>query len=563
MVTKPWLKFYDEGVPHSLEPYPAQTLMDVLSDTVQQRPEHPCLLFQGSTLTAAELEGQSDSLAAALVNMGIQKGDRVALVLPNSPQMVVSEFGVWKAGAIAVPMNPLYTEPELEYGLKECGAETVIVLTSFYEKIKAIQARTPLQRVIATNIKEYLSPLMRFLFTVLKEKKDGHRIQLQPGDFWFGDLQLENQSAPRPAVTVAPGDPAIFLFSGGTTGTPKCAIGTHQTLVITGMQVYAWFKVVLEDWTDIIMLNMPLFHVYAQAGVMTAGFVGHCPLALIPNPRDLAGMLDTIKKIKPAVLPGVPTMYTALINHPKVQADPDILKSLKLSVSGAAPLMLETKERFETLTGGRIIEAYGLTESMIAAVFTPILGTYKPGAVGIPATDVELRVVDRDTGQTDQAPNEIGELLMRAPNLMKGYWEHPTETANAIRDGWLYTGDIGYLDEDGYMFIVDRVKDLIKPSGFQVWPRDVEEVLAAHPAVAEVGVAGVADAYQGEAVKAWVVLGEGQEITADELREYCRGELAAYKVPKHVEFRSSLPKSMVGKVLRRELVQSESSGEEA
>jgi len=563
MDTKPWLKFYDEGVPHSLEPYPDQTMMDVLSDTVQLRPEHPCLLFQGSTLTAAELEGQSDSLAAALVNMGIQKGDRVALVVPNSPQMVVSEFGVWKAGAIAVPMNPLYTEPELEFGLKECGAETVIVLTSFYEKIKAIQARTPLKLVIATNIKEYLSPLMRFLFTALKEKKDGHRIQLQPGDFWFGDLLLENQSAPRPAVTVAPGDPAVFLFSGGTTGTPKCAIGSHQTLVITGMQVSAWFSVVAEEWTDIIMLNMPLFHVYAQAGVMMAGFIGHYPLALVPNPRDLAGMLDTIKKIKPALLPGVPTMYNALINHPKVQADPEILKSLKLSISGAAPLMLETKERFETLTGGRIIEAYGLTESMIAAVFTPVFGTYKPGAVGIPATDVELRVVDLDTGQTDQAPNEIGEILMRAPNLMKGYWQHPTETANAIRDGWLYTGDIGYLDEDGYMFIVDRVKDLIKPSGFQVWPRDVEEVLAAHPAVAEVGVAGVSDVYQGEAVKAWVVLGEGQEITADELREYCRGELAAYKVPKHVEFRTSLPKSMVGKILRRELVQSETPGEDA
>ena len=381
---------------------------------------------------------------------------------------------------------------------------------------------------------------------------------IQPEDHWFGNLLKEHAGASRPSVSVTPDDAAIFLFSGGTTGTPKCAIGTHHTLVITGMQVSSWFRVVMEEWTDKIMLNMPLFHVYAQAGVMTAGFVGNNPMVLIPNPRDQDDLLDTLKKTRASLLPGVPTLFTALSNHPKVKADPTILQSLKLSVSGAAPLLLETKQRFEELTGGRIIEAYGLTESMIAAVFTPIWGTYKPGAVGIPATDVELRVVDVDSGEGDLAPNEIGEILMRAPQLMKGYWQRPTETANAIRDGWLYTGDLGYLDEDGYMFIVDRKKDLIKPGGFQVWPRDVEEVIASHPAVAEVGVAGVPDAYSGEAVKAWIVLGEGQELSEDEIRSYCKEKLAGYKVPKHIEFRTSLPKSMVGKVLRRELVREES-----
>jgi long-chain acyl-CoA synthetase len=559
MDTKSWLKHYDAGVPHTLKPYPERTLIDVIRESTSQRPNAPAMYFQGNTISYTTLEDQSNALAAALISLGIQKGDRVALLLPNSPQMVVSEFGIWKAGGIAVPMNPLYTARELEFAMNECGARTVIILTPFYEKLRSIQPHTPIERVIATNIKEYLSPLLRFLFTLLKEKKEGHRITMQPGDLWLEDLICEFLDAPPTQVVVEPDDPAIFLFSGGTTGTPKCAIGTHHTLVITGMQVSTWFKVTLEDWNDIVMLNMPLFHVYAQAGVMSGALLGHNPMALIPNPRDLDGMLNTIKNLKPAVLPGVPTMFVALINHPKIKSDPTILRSLKLCVSGAAPLMLETKQRFESLTGGRIIEAYGLTESMIAAVFTPIWGLYKPGAVGIPSPDVELRIVDIDTGEEELPTNEIGEILMRAPNLMKGYWQRPTETANTIRDGWLYTGDLGYLDEDGYLFIVDRKKDVIKPGGFQVWPRDVEEVLASHPAVAEVGVAGVPDAYQGEAIKAWIMLREGQEAEVEELRDFCREKLAAYKVPKYIEFRKSLPKSMVGKILRRELIQEDNS----
>jgi long-chain acyl-CoA synthetase len=264
-------------------------------------------------------------------------------------------------------------------------------------------------------------------------------------------------------------------------------------------------------------------------------------------------MLATIKTVKPALLPGVPTLFVALLNHPKVQAGQMSLKCLKLSVSGAAPLMAETKERFERVTGGRIVEGFAMTESMMGGVVTPTLGLYKPGAVGIPLPDVEIRVVDAETGKEEMAAGQVGELLMRAPQLMKGYWEKPSETAATIRDGWLFTGDLGYLDEDGYMFIVDRKKDVIKPGGFQVWPREVEEVIASHPAVSEVGVAGVPDAYQGEAVKAWVVLRAGESATADELQGHCREKLAAYKVPKHIEFRSSLPKSTVGKILRREL----------
>jgi long-chain acyl-CoA synthetase len=561
MKTMPWLKHYDEGVPHTLKPYPKLTLMDIVSEAAVQRPHHPALLFKGTTISYAELEQLSNAFASALIQLGVKKGDRVALLLPNTPQLILALLGTWKAGAIACPLNPLYTEDELEFSLREIGAETALVMTRFYAKVKAIQRRTKVRHVIATNIKEYLPPALRFLFTLLKEKKEGDRITLQRGDLWLADLLQKHAGAPRPKIKVKPEDSAVMLFTGGTTGTPKAAVGTHHALLISGMQLRAWFKNIVAEWTDILLLNMPLFHVYGLAGVFSAGLVGHEPLAIVPNPRDINDMLATIQKVKPAFLPGVPTLFIALLNHPKVQAGKVSLKSLKLSISGAASLLADTKERFERATGGRIIEGFGMTESMMAAAITPVQGQYKPGAVGIPLPDVEIRIVDADTGKkklpTCKALDscQVGEIIMRAPQLMKGYWKKPAETANAIRDGWLYTGDLGYLDADGYMYIVDRKKDVIKPSGFQVWPREVEEVIASHPAVAEVGVAGVPDPYQGQAVKAWVVLRRGQKVTADELRAYCRKKLAAYKVPKHIEFRASLPKSTVGKVLRRVLAQ--------
>jgi long-chain acyl-CoA synthetase len=553
--TMPWLKHYDEGVPHTLQPYPKLTLLDVVSEAAAQRPDHPALLFKGRTISYVELERLSNAFAGALVELGVKKGARVALLLPNTPQLVLALLGAWKAGAIAVPQNPLYTEDELAFSLKECGAETVLVMTRFYAKVKALQPRTKVHTVIATNIKEYLPPVLRFLFTLLKEKKEGDRIALEPGDLWLADLLHKHAGAPRPQVTVKPEDSAVMLFTGGTTGIPKAAVGTHHALLISGIQLHTWFSSLIEDWAEPLMLNMPLFHVYGLAGVFASGLVGHSPLAVVPNPRDMNDMLATIQKVKPAFLPGVPTLFNALLNHPKVQAGKANLKSLKLSISGAASLLMETKERFERATGGRIIEGFGMTESMMAAVITPVRGLYKPGAVGIPLPDVEIRIVDADTGKKKLPTCQVGEIIMRAPQLMKEYWKKPTETAHTIRDGWLYTGDLGYLDEDGYMHIVDRKKDVIKPSGFQVWPHEVEEVIASHPAVAEVGVAGVPDPYQGQAVKAWVVLRPGQKVTVDELRAYCRQKLAAYKVPKHIEFRASLPKSAIGKVLRRVLAQ--------
>ena len=554
MTHQPWLKHYDNGVPFTLAPYPERTLLDVVTESASLRPNDRALLFQGKTISYADLEQLSTAFANALNTLGVKPGDRVALILPNTPQIIIALLGIWKAGAIVVSLNPLYTEHELEHALNESGTETVIVLTPFYNKVKAIQSQTHIRNVIATNIKEFLPLVKQVLFTQLKEKRDGHRITLHTGDHWLMDLLRMNKNKSKLTHQVKPDDPAILLFSGGTTGTPKAALGTHRSLFIAGLQIRTWLKNMLNDWDDIIMLNMPLFHAYGLVGVFATGLVGHNTFALIPNPRDLDDLLDTIHKVKPAFLPGVPTLFNALLNHPKVKSGEVDLTSIKLCISGASSLLAETKQRFETVTGGRIVEAYAMTESMLGATMSPVLGIYKPGSIGIPLPDVEVCIMDLDNGQTKLKTGEVGEILLHAPQVMQGYWNKPAETANILRDGWLYTGDIGYQDEDGYVFIVDRKKDLIKPGGFQVWPRDVEEVIAAHPAVAEVCVGGIPDPHSVEAVKAWVVLHPEQQLTEKDLQVYCREKLAAYKVPKVIEFRAALPKSTVGKILRRELM---------
>ena len=562
MEMTPWFKHYDEGVPRTLRPYPERTLLDYIADSAREHPDHPAILFKGLRVTYGQLERLSDAFAVALAGLGVKKGDRVALLLPNSPQFIIAEVGAWKAGATVFPLNPIYTESELEGPLNNCAPETIITLTLFYNRVKSIQPNTKLKRVIASNIKDFLPPILRFLFTLVKEKKEGHRIHLQPGDFWFSDLLKTTGSETKPRVSVSPDDPAIILLSGGTTGTPKGAVGTHRSLVSSGLQLGSWVKNLKSESQDIIMLPLPLFHVYANAGIQCEAFVGGNTLSLPPNPRDITDVLHAIRKDRPTFFVSVPTLFIALLNHPDVKAGKVDFKSIKLCISGAAPLMAETKKSFEELTGGRILEGYSLTEAMMACTVNPALGAKKIGSIGMPLPDVEARIVDPDSGDKILPAGEVGEILLRAPQLMQGYWQNPEETAGVLRvhgEGgpWLHTGDLGYMDEDGYTFIVDRKKDVIKPSGFQVWPREVEEVISSHPAVLEVGVAGVPDDYQGEAVKAWVVLRSGQKATTDEIRQFCRQKLAPYKVPKHIEFREGLPKSMVGKVLRRLLAQEE------
>jgi long-chain acyl-CoA synthetase len=559
-----WLAHYDQGVPETLGPYPDRTLLDDLADAVAERPEAPALLFKGRTVSHGELDRRSDAFAAALASLGVAKGDRVALLLPNCPQFLICELGAWKAGAVVHPLNPIYTEQELEGALGRTGAETIVVLTPFYGRVKAVQPRTALRRVVATNVKEYLPPLLRVLFTLAKERKDGHRVRLADGDLWLGDLLDRHREAPRPAglalpkplPPVAPDDPAVILMSGGTTGTPKGVVGLHRHYTITGRQLGTWLQAGTAPWDDVIMAALPLFHSFANIGIQSVALRNHNAMALVPNPRDLDDLLDTIAKTRPTAFSGVPTLFNALLQHPRVQAGKVDFSSVKVCFSGAAPLLAETKRRFEELTGGRIVEGYSLTEAMLACAVNPVEGPNKIGSVGMPLPDVEVRIVDPEGGARLPA-GEVGEVLIRAPQLMAGYWDDPEETAATVRthDGgrWLHTGDLGYLDTDGYLFIVDRLKDLIKTHGYQVWPREIEEVLAAHPAVAEVGVAGVPDQAKGEVAKAWVVLRPGRRADAEELRAFCRERLAPYKVPATVEFRAELPKSMVGKVLRRAL----------
>ncbi|MFL5795580.1 MAG: AMP-binding protein [Actinomycetes bacterium] len=551
-----WLVHYDQGVPETLGPYPGRTLLDDLAEAVAQRPEAPALLFKGRTISHGELDRRSDAFAAALAGLGVAKGDRVALLLPNCPQFLICELGAWKAGAVVHPLNPIYTEQELEGALRRTRAETIVVLTPFYGRVKAVQPRTALRRVVATNVKEYLPPLLRVLFTLARERKDGHRVRIADGDLWLGDLLDRHRDAPRAAGPVSPDDPAVILMSGGTTGTPKGVVGLHRHYTITGRQLGTWLQAGTAPWDDVIMAALPLFHSFANIGIQSVALRNHTAIALVPNPRDLDDLLDTIAKTRPTAFSGVPTLFNALLHHPRVQAGKVDFSSVKVCFSGAAPLLAETKRRFEELTGGRIVEGYSLTEAMLACAVNPVEGPNKIGSVGMPLPDVEVRIVDPEGGARLPA-GEVGEVLIKAPQLMACYWDDPEETAATVRthdDGrWLHTGDLGYLDSDGYLFIVDRMKDLIKTHGYQVWPREIEEVLATHPAVAEVGVAGVPDEAKGEVAKAWVVLRPGQQASAEELRAFSRERLAPYKVPATVEFRAELPKSMVGKVLRRAL----------
>jgi len=553
---KPWLAHYDSDVRPSLEPYPDKTLLDYLRALAAEHGEKPALLFKGTTVSYARLEAESDAFGAALVAMGVRKGDRVALLLPNCPQFLVAEFGIWKAGGIVVALNPTYSERELEQALDSTRSTLAVVLTPFYNRLKQVQGRTGVRQIIPTSIKEYLPTPLRLLFTLLKEKKDGHRIAAQPGDLWMWAL-LREYRGQRPSVDVGPGDRAVILSSGGTTGTPKGVVGLHRHYVAAGLQLHEWTKAAKRPWVDNVMLPLPLFHVYANVGVQPMAFVGPNPLSLVPNPRDINDLLATIKRVKPAFFNGVPTLYTAILNHPDVRAGKVDLSSIRLCFSGASALMAETKKQFEAATGARIIEGYSLTEGMMACCVNPVKGPDKIGSIGMPISDVQVRIVDADTGTSVMPTGEVGEMILRAPQFMAEYWNNPLETAEALRerDGetWLHTGDLAYMDADGYLFIVDRKKDLIKTSGFQVWPREIEEVISALPSVLEVGVAGVPDPVKGEVAKAWVVLKPGEKATEDEVRAYCRERLAPYKVPGRVEFRTELPKTMVGKILRRAL----------
>ncbi len=562
-VTRPslearWAANYDPGVPRTLQPYPERTLLDYLADVARDDPDGTALWFKGRTISWAALQKEAEECASAFDELDIGRGDRVALVLPNCPQFLIAEYGAWKVGAVVCPLNPIYTEEELRARLRSLAPRVVVTLTPFYERVSAARAGTAVEHVIATNIKEFFPPLLRLAFTFTMEKKLGHRITLRPGDLEWGPWLATHRGRRALVEPAGPQDEAMILMSGGTTGTPKGVPAWHHSLVMTALQFRAWTASVLKPDVDSVLLPLPLFHSYAACLVQAGYLVGRHPLALVPNPRDLDDLVKAIARFKPSLFAGVPTLYNALLNHPAVKSRKADLRSLKVCASGSAPLMAETKRRFEEVTGATITEAYALTESLIAGVSNPIAGTRKIGSVGIPLPDVHVRIVDVEDARKELPTGEVGEILIRGPQIMRGYFDNPTESAAMLvthDDGhtWLHSADLGYLDEDGYLFIVDRKKDLIKANGMQVWPRELEEVLAQHPAVAEVGVRGFADAARGEIAVAFVVLRAGMQATEHDLREYCKTQLAFFKVPARVVFRRELVKSMIGKVLRREL----------
>jgi len=555
MSERPWIQHYDEGVPASIE-YPKITCFDLLETAAKKYPNQPCTIFKGGIISYKEMSEMTDRLAAGLHKLGVRKGDRVGLYIPNTPQFVTAFFAIMKLGAVVVATNPLYTEREIEYQVNDAGVEVMVLMTNNYEKVKAIQHKTGIKQMVVTNIKEALPQPLRTLFTLFKEKKSGFRATLRDNDVWMKDLITQNSPQDKPDVEITTDDTALFQYSGGTTGISKGVVARHYGVVANTYQIDAW-NPLAQDGEEMVLMAIPLYHAYGMVVGMMYGIKKGAGLVMVPDPRDMEDVLENAVKYQCTIYPGVPAMYNAINNHPDVLAGKYDLSNISVCISGSAPLMRETKLKFEEITGGSLAEGYGLSEAPVASHCNPIIGTNKTGSIGMPFPDVDCKIVDLDDEVSELPAGEIGELALKGPQVMKGYHNMPTETANALRDGWLYTGDIAYMDEDGYFYIVDRKKELIKPGGFQVWPREVEEVISDHPAVLEVGVAGIPDPESGEAVKAWVVLKQGQSASEEELIEWCKKDLAGYKIPKQIEFRDELPKTNVGKILRRELAKEE------
>ncbi|MDW7740309.1 MAG: long-chain fatty acid--CoA ligase [Bacillota bacterium] len=555
---KIWLEHYEPGVPHSID-YPKSSVYQLFQESVKKYKGQPAVHFMGRELTYGELSAQVDALASALAEMGVKKGDRVAIHLPNSTQFPIAYFAALALGAIVVPCNPLYVAREMEYQLKDSGAETIITLTRFYKMIKEVQPKTNLKNIIVSNIKDYFPGFLSFLYTVAKEKKEGDRVELAKEDHSFTDLINKNAGKVPPVAEVKPEDRMLFLYTGGTTGVSKGAVLQHRNLVANMYQVKAWCTD-FQDGKEVVLGVLPFFHSYGLTTILNLGMLSGAKLVLLPR-FVLEDVLKTIDKQKPTLFPGVPTIYVAINNAPNL--DKYDIKSIRVCISGAAPLPVEVQQQFEKITGGRLVEGYGLSETSPVTHANPVYGKRKPGSIGLPMPDTEFKIVDVETGEKELPIGEIGEICLRGPQVMEGYLNMPEENKQAIRDGWFYTGDIAKADEEGYAYIVDRKKDMVIAGGFNIYPRDVEEVLYTHPKIMEAAVAGINDPYRGETIKAYVVCKEGVEMTEQEVFDHCKEHLAPYKVPKLVEFRSELPKTMIGKVLRRMLREEEEKKHQA
>jgi long-chain acyl-CoA synthetase len=474
-------------------------------------------------------------------------------MLPNIPQCVIGYFGALKAGAVVVQTNPLYVERELEHQLNDSGAETILALDLFYEKISRIQHRVALKRIILTGAGDYLPPLLR-LFYPIKAMKEGQwvRVPHKPPVYDFRKI-IKRSEAAQPIVPVKPDDTALLQYTGGTTGVPKGVMLSHNNLVANTVQCRHWMPT-LRDGEEVFLGVVPFFHVYGLSTCMNLGILTGSCIVLLPRFKT-EDVLNSIVRHRVTIFMGVQAMYVAINNYSRInQFD---LSSIRICISGAGPLHVEVQDRFEELTGGKLVEGYGLSEASPVTHCTPINGRRKKGSIGLPFPDTDVKIMDQETGQRELSVGERGELVIRGPQVMQGYWNKEDETKGVLRDGWLYTGDMAQMDEDGYFYIVDRKKDMIKTRGENVYPREVEEVLFRHPKIKEAVVVGIPDTFSVEAIKAYVVLKEHEHATEAEILDYCRKELAKFKVPNRIEFRHELPKTMVGKVLRRVLLEEE------
>lgn len=548
-MNKPWLQDYPADMPETID-YEVKPLYEALSRAGTDYPDRIAVSFIGKELTFAEVDDAAKRLATMLQSKGLQKGDRVSLMLPNCPQYVISFYAVLYAGGTVVQTNPLYTEHELENLITDSGANILITLDLLYPKSLRVKQKTDIKTIITTSIADYL-PFPKNKLYPIKVKRENNIVIDTTGSVAFKDYK---NFGPITPIAIDPKeDVAVLQYTGGTTGLPKGVMLTHFNLTANVDQISNFFYRYSRGDLKRVLSVVPFFHVYGMTCCLNFGMANGYELVLVPR-FDVTDVLKTIHKKKPHFFPGAPTMYVGILNDPKSKKYD--LSSIEACISGSAPLPVEVQEQFESITGGRIVEGYGLSETSPVTHANFLWDKRIVGSIGVPLSDTSAKIVKAD-GETPADVGEIGEVMLHGPQVMKGYWQKPEDTAAVLKDGWLATGDLGYMGEDGFFYIVDRKKDMIIAGGFNVYPREIEEVLYEHPAVKEAVCIGVPDPYRGETVKAFIVMRDGSSVTEEELDKHCREKLAAYKVPKLYEFREELPKTFVGKILRRILVDEE------
>ncbi|KHE71736.1 long-chain-fatty-acid--CoA ligase [Halobacillus sp. BBL2006] len=551
---RPWHEHYPPEVPATME-YDQQPLHYYLEDSAKKYGEKKALYFMGKELTYKEVHEQAKALASYLQELGLEKGDRVSIMLPNCPQSVISYYAILLAGGIVVQTNPLYMERELEYQLMDSGAKMIICLDILYPKAANVKGNTSLEHIIVTGIKDYLPFPKNKIYPFIQRRQ--YQVLVKPEqsiDTHLWPHILEKSTGEVKPVDIDPvEDLALLQYTGGTTGFPKGVMLTHYNLVVNTQMSKQWLYK-SEEGKDIVLGVLPFFHVYGMTSVMNLSVMMGSKMILMPK-FDAEEVLKVIDKQRPTLFPGAPTIYIALLNHPNLKKYD--LSSIEACLSGSAPLPVEVQEEFEKVTGGKLVEGYGLTETSPVTHSNLVWGKRVSGSVGIPWPNTDAKIFRMDA-EEEADFGEIGEIVVKGPQVMRGYWNRPEDTAQVLsEDGWFHTGDMGYMNEEGYFFVVDRKKDMIIAGGYNIYPREVEEVLYEHSEVQEAVVVGIPDPYRGETVKAFIVKKQGSDITEDELNEYCRKHMAAFKVPRIYEFRDELPKTAVGKILRRTLVEEE------